>query len=194
MVGRDKRKWIKSNTQSHWNKMFTSFEEYDAMITKLMLYECVAFTDELLLSNVFKAQNIALRSETMLLAKMQFYHLVTKSATVHNLFYGYAEELWRNHYREDLETTHSILSNMHQKEKWYLWWYYDGYEDSKGDLKKVLKEYLNSVEKNSTTDGVSVLNVSKDDLHYSVALGLSKMHERFLNKVVGLNGGYNGIF
>lgn len=180
------KKWVKSNQTSAWNRMFTGFTMTDVMITKLMVYECVNYADKLLSSQAFIAQNLALRIDTILLAKMHFYHLVTKSATVHNLFYGYIYELFVNHYREDIDTAHSALSMMHEKEKWYLTWYYDYYETQNGDYKNVLDQYCKSVARNRTTDDTPVLAVSKEDLQHQAALGLSQMHMSFIKQMAPL--------
>ena len=177
------QKWVKQNKASAWNRMFTGFTETDVMITKLMVYECVNFADKLLSSHCFQAQNQALRIDTILLAKMQFYHLVTKSQTVHNLFYAYIYELWVNHYQEDIETAHDAIARMHSNEKLYLMWYYDFYESKNGDLKNILREYCGSASMNKTTNDMPVLAVSKEDLRHQVALGLSNMHISFINKM-----------
>lgn len=180
------KKWVKSNQSSAWNRLFTGFTMTDVMITKLMVYECVNFTDTLLTSKAFIAENLDLRIETILLAKMHFYHLVTKSATVHNLFYGYIYELYVNHYHEDIDTAHLALSMMHEKEKWYLTWYYDYYNAKTGDYKNVLDQYCKSVVRNSTTDDTPVLAVSKEDLQHQAALGLSQMHMSFIKQTAPL--------
>lgn len=181
------KKWIKNHQASAWNRMFTHFSEVDAMITKLMVYECVHFTDSLLNSSAFCATNQALRIDTILLAKMHFYHLVTQSATVHNLFYGYIEELWVNHYHEDLETAHNALSRMRNQEKWYQTWYYSYYEQESGDYKKVLDSYCKSAKRNRTPDDVLVCQISEDDLKHTAAIELSKMHLSFMQVVSSLS-------
>lgn len=180
------KKWIKSNQTSAWNRLFTGFSMIDVMITKLMVYECVSFADTLLSSQTFAYQNLALRIDTILLAKMQFYHLATKSATVHNLFYGYIYELYVNHYQEDIETAHNALSIMREKEQWYLTQYYDYYETQSGDFKRVLSQYCDSVATNRTTDNKYVLAVSTDDLRQQAALYLSQMHMSFMKQMYSL--------
>ena len=174
------KKWIKKHTSDPWNMMFTGLGQDDVMITKLMVFESVSFADRLLTSNLFSGENLAIRAETILLAKMQFYHLVTKSATIHNLFYGYIHELWLNHYCEDVETTNLVLEKMHDLEKWYLTWYYDFYNDSKGSFVPVIKEYCKSAERNKTPDGNPILICAPEDLHQHAAKLLMDMHIEFM--------------
>ncbi len=173
-------KWIKRHASTPWNRMFTRFGQDDVMITKLMVYKAVSFADKLLSSDLFSGENLAIRVETILLAKMQFYHLVTKSATVHNLFYGYIYELWTNHYLEDIETANLALERMHALEKWYLTWYYNFYNDSKGNLNPVIKEYCNSAKRNKAPDGSTILTCSSEDLHQYAAKLLMDMHIAFM--------------
>ena len=173
------QRWVKSKLSAPWNWAFTSFTEYDAMITKLMVWECVNFADELLTS-AFQTENQSLRVDTILLAKMQFYHLVTKSPTVHNLFYGYLFELYTNHYQEDIETANLAISQMRSREKWYLTWYYDYYNRTAGEYKDVLSQYCDDAARTKTTDGLPVLTSSKDQLQHQAARGLMKMHQSFL--------------
>ena len=114
---------------------------------------------------------------------MQFYHLVTKSATVHNLFYGYIHELFTNHYHEDLETTHFALEKMHALEKWYLTRYYDYYNNQNGSFAPVIKEYCKRISGSKAANGESVLVASADDLHQNAAMLLMEMHNSFIAKV-----------
>lgn len=177
------QKWVKSHINSGWNKLFTNLGQYDVMVTKLMVYKCVTFADSLLSSDLFTTENLALRTETILLAKMQFYHLVTKSATIHNLFYGYIHELWTNHYHEDVETAHLALDRMRSLEKWYLTWYYDYYNSENGSLVPVIKEYCKNTQRNSGTDGCSVLRCTTEELHRHAAKLLMDMHISFMDEL-----------
>jgi hypothetical protein len=179
IISSHEQKWIKSKRSSPWNQAFSSFAEYDAMLTKLMVWECVSFADELL-STAFRTENRTIRVDTILLAKMHFYHLVTKSPTVHSLFYGYLFELYTNHYHEDIETANLTISQMRNREKWYLTWYYDYYNRENGEFKDVLRAYCNDAASNKTPDGLPVLDASKDHLQYEAARALTKMHQSFL--------------
>lgn len=176
-------KWIKKHENCGWNKLFTRFELYDSMITKAMVYKCVTFSEQLLESELFSDANLALKAETIVLAKMQFYHLVTKSATVHNLFYGYIHELWINHFGEDLETANLVIDQMRNVEKWYLNYYYDYYEKPSGDFVSVIKTYCNNVSRNSNTDGEKILIGPKEDLHQLAAKLLLDMHVSFVREM-----------
>lgn len=176
-------KWIKQHASAPWNRMFTGFGQDDVMITKLMVYKAVSFADQLLSSNLFSGENLAIRAETILLAKMQFYHLVTKSATMHNLFYGYIYELWTNHYHEDIETANLALERMHALEKWYLTWYYDFYSDNKGSFIPVIKEYCESAKRNKTSEGYPILNCSSEELHQYAAKLLMDMQIAFMDEM-----------
>lgn len=182
IFGSPEQKWINNKHSAPWNRAFTSFTEYDAMITKLMVWECVGFADELLTS-AFQTENQFIRVDTILLAKMQFYHLVTKSPTVHNLFYGYLFELYTNHYQEDIETANLAISQMRSREKWYLTWYYDFYNRENGEFKDVLSQYCDIAANNITTDDTPVLAVSKNALRQQAARSLMKMHQSFLSEV-----------
>lgn len=176
-------KWVKDHTDTKWNRMFTGFGQDDVMITKLMVYESVSFADRLLSSDLFLCENLEIRAETILLAKMQFYHLVTKSTTVHNLFYGYIHELYINHYHKDIETANLVIERMHSLEKWYLSWYYDFYEDKKGSFIPVIREYCSSAKKNKTPNGDSILNCSTDELHQYAEKLLMDMHIAFMGEM-----------
>lgn len=176
------QKWIKRNDSAVWNRAFTNFTAADVMITKLMVWESVNFSDRLLTAS-FRTENQALRFDTILLAKMQFYHLVTQSATVHNLFYGYLHELYVNILKEDPESVQNALSRMHTQEKWYLTWYYDYYERENGEFKDVLRQYCTAAASNKTTEGIPVLAVSKEELHRQAALELMTMHNSFLSEI-----------
>lgn len=176
-------KWIKKHTNTPWNSLFTSLGQDDVMITKLMVYEAVSFADRILDSDAFTNSNLAIRVESILLAKMQFYHLVTKSATVHNLFYGYIHELWTNHYHEDLETANLALNLMRTQEEWYLKRYYDYYSDKKGNFAPVIKEYCYQAAKNTTTEGEPILKCSREELHQYAAKLLMDMHVEFMCEV-----------
>ena len=173
-------KWVKKHIDTPWNRMFTGFEQVDAMITKLMVYKCVSFADRLLASDLFSTENLAIRIETILLAKMHFYHVATKSATVHNLFYGYIYELWINHYHEDVETANLALGKMHDLEKWYLTWYYDFYDDNNGSFIHVIKHYCENTKNIKTSDGSAVLTCESEDLHQYAAKLLMDMHIGFM--------------
>lgn len=177
------KKWINKHENTVWNRIFTGFDEYDTMITKLMVYECVSFSDNLLSSEMFSGENIALRTDTILLAKMHFYHLVTKSPLVHNMFYGYIHELWENHYQKDLETINISLDRMRSTEKWYLTWYYNYYEDKTGSFVPVINEYCKNVKRNKTSDGAPILNCEIEELHKYAANLLMDMHLSFMEEV-----------
>ena len=177
------KKWIKQHASDPWNKMFTGLGQYDVMIAKLMVFESVSFADHILTSGLFSGENLAIRAETILLAKMQFYHLVTKSATVHNLFYGYIHELWLNHYRTDIETANLVLERMHHLEKWYLTWYYDFYSNSSGNFAPVIKEYCKNAKKIKDLDGNSILLCAPEDLQQHAAKLLMDMQITFMTKM-----------
>ena len=176
-------KWVKNKSDSIWNRMFTSLDKKDIMMTKCMVWRCVNFADELLSSSAFRGENLAMRAETILLAKMQFYHLVTRSQTVHNLFYGYIYELFVHHYKMGMEDANSALALMHSKEKWYLTWYYDFYENQKGSLANVLKEYCNSAKNNKSTDDESILVETTEQLTQRAILLLMNMHNNFVDEM-----------
>lgn len=180
LFGSPQQKWIKKHIGTPWNMMFTGFGEDDVMITKLMVYACVSFADNLLSSGLFAGENLAIRSESILLAKMQFYHLVTKSATVHNTFYGYVHELWTNHYHEDLETANLALDRMHSQEKLYLSLYYDFYNRKEGSLAPVLKAFCNSAKRNQISGGEPILTCSAEELQECAAKLLMDMHIEFM--------------
>lgn len=183
-MSRAEKKWVKANLRTPWNVLFSDFAESDIMLAKLMAYECVNFSDKLLNSHVFVAENTAARIDTILLAKMHFYHLVTKSATMHNLFYGYLHELYTNHYKKDLHSANSALDTMRSKENWYLTMYYYFYEKRTGDFKRVMDQYCQNIDSNKTTDGLKVLATSTNDLREIAARELLEMHHSFLAKIV----------
>lgn len=177
------KKWIKSKQSELWNKTFSDFTLTDAMITKLMVWESVDFADRLARSDAFRTYNQALHMDAVLLAKMQFFHLVTKSPTIHNLFYGYLSELWTNVYKEDAETVNGKLESMHKSEKWFLWHYYDFYDRNRGELKDVLKQFCKRCAANTTTDGDPVLAISTEELQEVAARELLAMHRSFLSQI-----------
>lgn len=185
LLNTSQAKWMKKHSNSPWNVLFTNFGQDDAMITKLMVYESVSFADNLLSPSLglFSGENLVIRSETILLAKMHFYHLVTKSATVHNLFYGYIHELWSNHYHNDLETANLALEQMHSVEKWYLTWYYDYYKEESGSFVPVIKEYCNRASRVKITDGEPILTCSAEVLHQHAAKLLVDMHIEFMAEI-----------
>lgn len=176
-------KWVKNKKDAVWNHLFTSLDEKDILITKCMVWNCISFADKLLSSSAFRGENTAMRVETILLAKMQFYHLVTRSQTVHNLFYGYIFELFVHHYKMGIEDANSALALMHSKEKWYLTWYYDFYESSKGSMATVLKEYCSSAKNNKSTDDESILVETTEQLAHRAALLLMNMHNNFIDEM-----------
>lgn len=176
-------KWIKSKQDTTWNRMFTGFDPKDVLITKCMVWYAVLFADELLSSDVFETENTAIRVETILLAKMQFYHLVTKSATIHNMFYGYVFELFVNHYKMSIGDAYSAISKMHSAEDWYLTWYYNYYESNKGNFAEVLRQYCNNAKINKCTDGKPILSVTTDQLALVAARLLMTMHNQFIKEM-----------
>lgn len=180
------QRWIKANKLSLWNRMFSDLPTSEAMLTKLMVFECVEFSDTILNSSILNGSNAAARIDSILLAKLQFYHLVTKSPTIHNLFYGYMFEVYTKYYKEDLETAHSYIDRMRSIEHWNLIRYYDFFERKTGDFKKVLDEYCSSIDKNETTDGTKLLAVSVDDFKHFAASELSKMHLSFISQMKDL--------
>lgn len=177
------QKWIKQKTNTIWNRMFTGFDEYDTMVTKLIVYKSVLFSDNLLSSEIFRGSNLELRAHTILLAKIQFFHLVTKSSLVHNMFYGYIYELRINHYNEDIETVNLLLNRLHYWENWYLTWYYNFYEDSNGSFIPVIKEYCKNVSKISAPDEGLLLKCTAEELHQKAAKLLMDMQISFVEEV-----------
>lgn len=177
------KKWVRSKQSELWNKTFSDFTLTDAMITKLMVWESVDFADRLARSDAFCTYNQALHIDAILLAKMQFFHLVTKSPTIHNLFYGYLSELWTNLYKADTETVNSRLEIMHKSEKWFLWYYYDFYERNHGELKDVLKQFCERCAANKTADDKPVLAVTKEALQEIAAKELFAMHRSFMSQI-----------
>lgn len=177
-------KWVKNKSDAVWNRLFTSLDEKDILITKCMVWNCVNFADKLLSSNAFNGENTAMRVETILLAKMQFYHLVTRSQTVHNLFYGYIFELFVNHYRMGIGDANAALAIMHSREKWYFDWYYDFYETPKGSFVNVMKEYCDNARRNKNADdGEPILAETTDQLARRAALLLMDMHNNFIDEM-----------
>lgn len=177
------QKWIKRKVEAPWNLMFTSFRPYDTMITKLIVYQCASFADDLLSTDLFASENPALRAEAIVFAKMHFYHMITKSSTIHNMFYGYIFELWVNHYHEDIETANLVLGQMHNTEKWYLSQYYDDYDSENGSFGPVMETFCRNVKFNKNTDGKCNLVGSTEELQFRAAEYLSKMHIAFLNEI-----------
>lgn len=176
-------KWIKQKSNKPWNLMFTFFCQYDAMVTKLMVYKCVDFADKLINSPLISTDFIYLRAEAIALAKMQFYHAVTKSQTVHNLFYGYIYELYVNHHKSDIETANLCVKTIQQREQYYLSEYYGCYSKSVGDFVPVIKSFCRSASNLKSSDGTLAVNVSRDDLHHYAAKLLMDMHISFLQEV-----------
>ncbi len=172
-------KWVENKENSQWNRIFSSLEQRDILITKCMAYYCVTFADNLLHSEMFESENMAIRAETILIAKMQFYHLVTKSQTIHNLFYGYMYELYVNHYESDIETAYLFLDIMHKMEKWYLTYYYEFYENMTGNFKKVFQHYCENVERNNCNEK-PILKVDAEAFSERAADLLMKMQVDFM--------------
>lgn len=176
-------KWAKKHENCRWNKVFSRFELSDSIITKAIVYKCLDFSDKLLASDLFSGANLELRAKTIILAKMQFYHLVTKSATVHNLFYGYIHEAWIHHLKEDLETTNLLIDRMRESEKWYLTYYYDWYDSSVGDFAPVISTFCDEVSHITNTEEIKMLIGSEDDLHRLAANFLLDMHVSFMDEM-----------
>ena len=178
---RSEGKWVKSKRNTHWNRLFSRTREEDALITKCMVYNCVCFADKLLSSNVFKYENMMLRMEIILLAKMHFYHCVTKTQTVHSLFYGYIFELYVNHYKENNDTAYSVLHHMRAIEYWYINEYYDFFNKTVGNFESVIDRFYGKISTEKTVDGESVLNVDEKKFKNIVSQFLVEMHNDFIS-------------
>lgn len=139
------KKWVNRMQSKGWSQMFSEISEVDVILTKCMFYLCCDFADNLFASGLFKGQNMALRIHALTFAKMYFYHTTTKSATMHNLLYGYLHELYIKHYREDLDTANLAVDKMRSAEKWYIEKYYDFGDAPSGDWGSVQKYFISNI-------------------------------------------------
>ena len=117
---------------------------------------------------------MALRIYAMAYAKMYFYHMVTKSPTAHNLFYGYLHELYTNFYHEDLDSANLAVDTLRSTEKWYIQYYYEFFDNHAGNWQEVKKHFYNYI-KSVKSEGSELFIGSDESLDSKATELLSQM-------------------
>jgi len=104
-----------------WDVLFPNVSEQDVRQTKIMVYYCLYFTDEIeKMTNILSSMTNGQYIQSIAFLKIYVFHLVDIAPIHHNLFYGLLCEYYIKHNKLELNEAIEEMNQIKNAERLYF--------------------------------------------------------------------------